>query len=95
MTFFVDESVIMKEKDNEIQWISSDYSKQLYYEIKTIADKYKIKMKIICLGNTDENKNFNFFLISAELSSPTAILSSYSRAFLKRCNILVQIEPPQ
>lgn len=36
MTFFVDESVIMEEKDNEIQWIKSDYTKQLYYEIKTM-----------------------------------------------------------
>lgn len=70
MTFFIDESVIMKEKDNEIQWISSDYSKELYYEIKKIADKYKFKLKIICLGNTDENKNLKKIWCINELKIP-------------------------
>lgn len=90
MTIFLDESVIMKEKDNEIQWLWSDYSKKIYNQIRTLTEKYEFKLKIICLTTTDEMKNKKKLWCSSELK-----ISTKDIKFIKKRTQKLQFANPE
>lgn len=80
----------MKEKDNEIQWLWSDYSKKIYNQIRTLTEKYEFKLKIICLANTDEMKNKKKLWCSSELK-----ISTKDIKFIKKRTQKLQFANPE